>query len=118
MATIIHACGGSTVNLLASLTSVPTSSTAISGTESWKKYDAIYYEFYISRVSKNPSIFTNLILTKVVSLENEYFPLRVTSTNSSDYININCFFSENAIKMNKGNQKYDVTKVNIYGVKF
>lgn len=121
MATIINMSGGSIYPvLLASVTNVSTSSTAISGTENWKKYDAIYYECFVH--FHNPddkAIFTHLILTNNISLGGRYFLLRTNSPNASgDEINLISVFSENVIKMNKANKVYDVTKLNIYGVNF
>lgn len=120
MATIIHACGGSTVNLLASLTSVPTTATAVSGAEKWKEYDAIYFECFINDANtSDKAVFTNLILTNNVSIGDKYQPIRVSgSDGSSNQVNIYCNFSENVISINKTIEGYSVTKLNIYGVDF
>ena len=121
MATIINMGGGSVSPvLLASVTSVPTSSMAISGTENWKKYDAIYYECFIHFTrADDKAIFTNLILTEIVSPGERYFPLRTVSiSGAGDEASVVCVFSENGIMMNKVTKNYDVTKVNIYGVDF
>lgn len=120
MATIVNAGGGSTVTMLASLTSVQTSSTAISGTESWQKYDAIYFECFMHYFEEsNKAVITNLILTNNVPIGERYNPIRVSgSGGDSSEINIFCYFSENVINIYKDVQKYDVVKLNIYGVKF
>lgn len=121
MATIINMCGGSiSPVLLASVTSMPTSSTAISGTETWKKYDAIYFECFIhySKTS-DKSVLTNLILTNNVSAEDRYQIVRVSASDGSgSEINVHCYFSENAINIYKNAGVYDVVKLNIYGVMF
>ena len=119
MANIINMGAGSiSPVLLASVTNVPTSSTAVSGTENWKKYDAIYFECFMHFTkATDKAIFTNLILTDVVSPGERYFPLRTIGWNG-DEAGVVCVFSENEIMMNKTNKNYDVTKVNIYGVDF
>lgn len=120
MATIIQAGSGSTVTKLASLTSVPTSDTAISGTENWKKYDAIYFECIMHYSdANNKAIFTNLILTNNVTTEENYCPIRVSDAGAGNAeINIHCRFSENVININKYTKIYDIVKLNIYGVNF
>ena len=121
MANIINMGGGSiSPVLLASLTSVPTSGTAISGTETWKKYDAIYFECFVHFTrADDKAIFTNLILTDVVSPGERYFPLRTVSiSGAGDEASVVCVFSENGITLNKVTKNYDVTKVNIYGADF
>ena len=121
MATIINTGGGySSPTLLASLTNVPTSSTAISGTNNWKNYDAIYFECFMHfKNTSDKSVFTNLILTNTVSIGDRYQPIRVGSTNGeANEVGIHCYFSENALNINKITYTYDVTKLNIYGVNF
>ena len=119
MANIINMGGGAiSPVLLASVTNVPTSSTAISGTENWKKYDAIYFECFIHfSKTTDKAIFTNLIFTDIVSPEEKYLQLRAVGF-SGDEATVVCVFPENGIMMNKVNKNYDVTKVNIYGVNF
>lgn len=119
MATIIQAGGGPTVTQLASLTSVPTSNTAISGTENWKKYDAIYFECTIHySEASNTAIFTNSILTHNVSIGSKYQPFHILYGNMDRYIYVLCYFSENALNVYKEMKNYDVVKLNIYGVNF
>ena len=121
MATIINMGAGSiTQVLLASLTDVPTSSTAISGTESWKKYDAIYFECVMNYTStSDTSVFTKLILTNNVLLGYRYQPIRVSgSDDKANEVNIQCYFSENVLSIRKSGKGYGVTKLNIYGVNF
>lgn len=124
MATLTSVGGGSgdtfKATLLASLTSIPTSNTAISGTENWQKYDAIYFDclMHYSAVS-NVSVFTNLILTNTVSIGVNYEPIRVIgSGGGNNEVNIDCYFSENEINLHKEFSTYDITKLNIYGVNF
>lgn len=106
-----------TVNLLASLTSIPTSSTAVSGTENWKSYDAIYFECFMHYSgASDKSVFTNLILTDCVSVGDRYQILRAYGT--AGELDAHCYFSENVINVYKNVRAYDVTKLNIYGVKF
>lgn len=119
MATIINMSNGSIIQVLASLTNVPTSITAISGTDSWKKYDAIYFECLMHYTkSSDKSIFTNLILTNNVSIGDQYLPIRVTGTDSPSYLNVYAYFSENVLSIYKYVSSYDVMKLNIYGVNF
>lgn len=121
MANIINMGGGSiSPVLLASLTNVPTSSTAVSGTENWKKYDAIYFECVMHYKDANSkSIFTNLILTNTVSIGDRYQPIRVSGADgSSSEVNVQCVFAENALSIRKSVSSYDITKLNIYGVNF
>lgn len=118
MATIINMGGGSiSPVLLASVTDVPTSSTAISGTENWKKYDAIYFECFMHYSgASDKSIFTSLILTDCVSLGDRYQLLRVYGTGGE--LNAFCSFLENVINISKNVKTYGITKLNIYGVRF
>lgn len=121
MATIINMGGGSIYPvLLASLTSIPTSSTAVSGTENWKKYDAIYFDIKMHFTENNDfSSFTNLILTKNVGIGDRYGCLRQnTATGSGGEANIFCWFYNDQIKMSKKVYIYDIIRVNIYGVHF
>lgn len=111
-----------TVNLLASLTSLPElpSITEIGGTEDWKKYDAIYFECLIHYTkADDKAVFTNLLLTHNVSIGDSYQPILVTyGSENGGYVSIRCYFSENVIGMGKEMNVYDVVKLNIYGVKF
>lgn len=121
MANIINMSAGSLPPvLLASITPVPTSSTAISGTETWKKYDAIYFECFMHyKDASAKSIFTNLILTNNVSVGDRYQPIRVGGADgSSNEANIFCYFSENILSTYKVVSGYGITKLNIYGVNF
>lgn len=120
MATIINTGSGAKVTMLASLTSVPTSITAISGTENWKKYDAIYFECVMHyKDAKSKAIFTNLILTNNISIGDRYQPIRVSGADgSSSEANIFCYFSENVLSAYKIDGNYGITKLNIYGVDF
>lgn len=123
MATIINmGMGGGSISpvLLASLTNVPTSSTPISGTENWKKYDAIYFECFMNyKNTTDKSVITNLILTKIVSIGDRYQPIRVSSSDgTANEVNIHCYFSENALSIHKSVKGYSITKLNIYGVNF
>ena len=122
MANIINMGGGSSYPvLLASVTSVPTSATAISGTETWKKYDAIYFECFMHyKNASDKSVNTNLILTKNVSSGDTYQLIRVTtSSGDGSELNIRGYFSENVLRAYKVvHGGYDVTKLNIYGVNF
>lgn len=120
MANIINMGGGSfSPVLLASLTTVPTSSTAISGTENWKKYDVIYFECTIHySVASDKAIFTNAILTHNVTIGGRYQPFRIIYGNMDRSLYVLCYFSENALKVYKETKSYDVVKLNIYGVKF
>lgn len=121
MATIINMGSGSiTPVLLASLTNIPESSTAITGTENWKKYDAIYFECFLHYLSaSDKSVFTNLILTINVSIGDRYAPIRLSSASGqSSEANVFCVFSENVLSIYKKTHTYDVTKLNIYGVNF
>ena len=121
MATIINTGAGSIPPvLLASLTNVPTSSTEVSGTENWKKFDAIYFECFMNygNTSDN-AILTNLILTNNISIGAIYQPLRISgSDGASKQMNIRCIFSENVISISTSIYGYHVTKLNVYGVNF
>ena len=118
MANIICAGGASTVTMLASLTNVQTSNTAISGTNNWKKYDAIYLECTMHFLDANTkAILTNLILTNNVLIGEKYFPIRTFGGNNAE-LGIRCIFSENVINISKDVHIYDVVKLNIYGVNF
>ena len=111
--------GYNSLTLLASLTSVPTSSTAISGTENWEKYDAIYFVIKMHFSDKDDvSSFTNLILTKNVVIGDRYSVLRQPSLGNSWEANVLCWFYDDRIEMLKKVNNYDVLSVNIYGVDF
>lgn len=120
MATIVSAGGGAVVTRLASLTNIPKTSTAVSGTENWKKYDAIYFECFMHYSGANETaVFTNLILTTCVSLGDRYQPIRVsTSSGNGAELDIYCNFSENKINMSKDSKAFDLSKLEIYGVNF
>lgn len=121
MANIINMSNGSiTQVLLASLTNIPTSSTAVSGTTNWKKFDAIYFvtKMHYKEVNDVAS-FTNLVFTKNVVIGDTYSVSRVSTSNGQAWeTNLNCWFFNDQIKVSKKVYVYDITRVDIYGVNF
>lgn len=121
MANIINMSNGSiTQVLLASLTSIPTSSTAVSGTTNWKKFDAIYFVTKMHyKEAKDVSTFTNLIFTKNVVIGDSYNAFRASTSNGEAWeANLNCWFFNDQIKISKKVYYYDILSVSIYGVNF
>lgn len=121
MPTIVHGSGGGiTSTLLASLTSVPSSSTAVSGTENWKNYDAIYIECFMHyETNSDISVFTNIYIADSVSLGTRYQIFRSSSAISSgNNANAFVYFTDTAISVYKTISVYEVTKINIYGINF
>ena len=121
MATIINMSGGSiSPVLLASVTSVPTSSTEIAGTENWKKYGAIYFVVKMHYNDKDNVVsFTNLILTKSVVNGVKYCVVRQSSASNNAEAGLSCLFYDDQIKILKNViPGYDIMGVDIYGVNF
>ena len=106
--------------LLATLTNIPTSSTAVSGTTNWRKFDAIYFvtKIHYKEVT-SVTIFTNLIFTKNVVIGDSYTACRVDTSNGEAWeANLNCWFFNDQIKISKKVYQYDIIRVDIYGVNF
>lgn len=114
MATIINAGGGYNSTLLASLTNIPTTATAVSGTENWKKYDAIYFEILLS--SGTNYYFTSVIFTSMITKGIEYLP---TDTPAESNLSVTYRDTGMTIKAwNSAGTDYYITSVKIYGINF
>ena len=119
MATIVNTGGGITVTKLASLTSIPKTETAVSGTENWIKYNAFYFVMRFNLASTT-SVFTSVVFSHEAVTAYKYNLCRQMGQNNDQQAHVIALFADSSsIKMWKSAiGDYDVTRIDIYGINF
>lgn len=121
MATVINAgMGGMICTLLASMDTVSSGSTLVSGTSEWKSYDAIFYTYKgIDRQSQTYTYTAFHIVNAVKDITdpillNHYFR---TSPSTEGIPSVK--YSDSGISViNTTNAYYDMSNLKIYGINF
>ena len=121
MATVINAgVGGMICTLIASMDTVPSGATLVSGTSEWKKYDAIFYIYKgIDKQSKTYTYTAFHIVNAVKDITdtiilNHYFR---TSPSTEGIPAVK--YSDSGISViNTTGAYYDMSNLKIYGINF
>lgn len=110
MSTIVHTGGGAKVTMLASLTSIPTSSTAVSGAEKWKEYDAI---LYITQFSVNGTYIEGINFTKDITAGESHVGVSYGSQ-----CDVTVTYGGNSLSVKKMENGVTLSTLKIYGINF